>query len=242
MTTDMVQNTMIAKAQHAAVPAPQTKDPSFFGYRDLFSFLRKDSHHTTDPKTRELLKTAYTMLEQAEKEISLKDERISRLEDILTVDELTQLTNRRGFYKAFKAELDRTNRGENKGGLLIMIDLDHFKAVNDTFGHQAGDEALKIVGQFLQRYTRDMDVAARLGGDEFIALMPNTSIAKAMKRAQQLGEELNDLSFEWNGSYINIRASLGLKEYKAGETIETIIEEADQGMYANKEIRKQTRH
>lgn len=239
MTTDLMQNNMITKTQHVSNIAAE-KNRSFFGYSDLFSFLRKAPH--SDEQTIDLLKAAYKMLEHAEKEIEEKNNRIANLESILTIDELTQLTNRRGFYKSFKAELDRTNRGENMGGLLIMIDLDRFKEINDTFGHQAGDEALRIVGNFLQNYTRDMDVAARLGGDEFIALLPNTSISKAMKRAHQLGEDLNNLTFERNGATIKISASLGLKEYKSGDTIESIIEEADQGMYANKEIRKRVCH
>jgi len=87
-----------------------------------------------------------------------------------------------------------------------------------------------------------MDVAARLGGDEFIVLFPNTSISKAMKRANTLDKALNALSFDWNGDTIKLKGSLGLKEYKTGDTIESIIEKADQGMYANKEIRKTLAH
>ncbi len=242
MTTDIMQNNIITNTQHIPDSAVD-KSRSLFGSSDLFSFFRRTSTppHSNE-QTFELLKSAYKMLEQAEKEIEDKNSRIANLESILTVDELTQLTNRRGFYKSFKAELDRTNRGENMGGLLIMIDLDHFKEINDTFGHQAGDKALRIVGSFLNNYTRDMDIAARLGGDEFIALLPNTSISKAMKRAHKLGEEINALTFEWNGATIKIQASLGLKEYKSGDTIESIIEEADQGMYANKELRKRVCH
>lgn len=233
-----MQNNALAKNALPLIDEGR-KERSLIGYRDLFGFLKREEEPESTSQAHDLLKTAYKMLENAERELSERDQRIVALENILTVDELTQLTNRRGFYKAFRGELDRTNRGENKGGLLIMIDLDKFKAINDTYGHQAGDEALRVVARFLQKTTRDMDVAARLGGDEFILLMPNTSIAKAIMRATQIGKDLNKLSFEWDGTTININGSLGLKEYKSGDTIEAVIESADQGMYANKEMRKQ---
>jgi diguanylate cyclase (GGDEF)-like protein len=185
-----------------------------------------------------LLKTAYKMLRQAEKNLALKEARIQSLQEILTVDELTGLTNRRGFFQAFESELDRTNRGENEGGLLIMIDLDYFKIINDTYGHMAGDEALRTVSNYLSSATRPMDVAARLGGDEFIVLMPNADISKAMHRARKVGNALNDLSFEWKEDTVRIHASIGLKEYVRGDTIETIIDQADRGLYKDKKTRK----
>ncbi len=206
--------------------------------RDFFNFLKKNEKPKHDSTTYDLLKSAYTMLEKAEKDLTEKAARIQKLENLLTTDELTNLTNRRGFYNHFIRELERTNRGDNEGGLIIMIDLDHFKAINDTFGHLAGDEALKTVGTFLKDFMRSYDVAARLGGDEFIVLMPGTNSAKSLQRAQLLEQELNALSFSFNGSTINVRGSIGLREYTVGDSIETIIGDADQGMYEKKEARK----
>ncbi len=182
----------------------------------------------------DLLKSAYKKLKSAEQDLARKAARIEELEKILTVDELTGLSNRRGFYQSFEAELDRVNRGQNKGGLMIMIDLDRFKAINDTFGHAAGDEALRIVGAFLQSNVRAMDCAARLGGDEFVLMLSNTCIAKAMHRAQAIGKSLNALSFEWDGTHITLHGSLGLKEFFAGDTMESVLAQADAGMYKNK--------
>lgn len=213
------------------------------GSRDLFYFLKKNQ--ATPPirtTTEDLLKSAYKMLEKSEKEIKEKDKRIQALEGVITTDEMTGLTNRRGFYQSFKSELDRTNRNNSEGGILIMIDLDHFKSVNDTFGHLAGDKALKTVGKFLSSTIRDMDIAARIGGDEFIMLFSDTSISKSMKRVKSMGEELNNLSFEWETNTINIQASLGIKDYKQGDTIQGIIESADKRMYKDKENKKHTKH
>lgn len=262
MTSDIIQNAFIAKKQSQT----SNKDGFFNNSSALFNFLRKthqepeqaslsnaapikqdnlraDITEALEKKdTKALLKSAYKMLEQAEEQLEEKERRIQNLESILTIDELTQLTNRRGFYESFTGELDRTNRGENKGGLLMMLDLDGFKSINDTYGHLAGDEALRRVANFLQGTIRPMDIAARLGGDEFIVLFPNTSISKAMKRAGALDKALNTLSFDWNGETIHIKGSLGLKEYKTGDTVETIIEKADQGMYETKESRKTITH
>lgn len=233
MTADIVQNKLIQKRQ--AVPMPTHHSRGTWGKSfDVFGFLKREE--TRD--TQSLLKAAYKKLRDAEAELAQKSQRIEALEKIITVDELSNLTNRRGFYSRFAAELERTNRGENEGGLLVMIDLDHFKTINDTFGHRAGDEAIKLVGHFLKHKMRQMDCAARLGGDEFIILMPNTNAEKAYERAHEIGHCLNSISYVWEGKKIHIRASLGLKEYKKGDTIESIIEEADQNMYEKKEIKK----
>ncbi len=226
--TQIVQNTLTDKQNQKS---------------SLFNFLKKSPYSSSfHTNTSTLLKTAYDMLETAERDLRAKDKRIASLENMLTTDELTKLTNRRGFYKAFEGELERTNRGHNQGGILIMIDLDDFKYINDTFGHQAGDKALKIVGDFLNDTIRCMDIASRIGGDEFIILFSNTSISMAMDRARKLGQSLNALTFDWKGTKIRIKASLGLKEYKKGDTIETIVEAADKGMYEQKETKKQMAH
>lgn len=257
MTSDIIQNTHVTGEQNRLREDQQGGRGFFGGSGQVFGFLKKEEPNIKKPATNSnispkankvpdsnvtaLLKTAYKMLKQAERNLATKEERIRALEEILTIDELTSLTNRRGFYRAFEGELDRTNRGENMGGLLIMVDLDHFKKINDTNGHLAGDEALKAVGHFLQSATRPMDVVARLGGDEFIILMPNTGISKAMKRARKIGNDLNDLSFDWKDKTIGVQASLGLKEYTQGDTIESIIEQADEGLYQDKDDRREAR-
>lgn len=222
--------------------------------RDFFSFFKKNvtevsnesqplpvPAETPAPLSRhdvtDLLKAAYAMLDKAQSQLEEKDVRIRMLEKLATVDELTGLTNRRGFYEAFKGELDRTSRGDNRGGLLIMIDLDKFKAINDTYGHLAGDQALRVVAEFLNYSIRTMDLAARLGGDEFVLLLPNTCIAKAMRRADKLEKDLNALSFTWDGVRIPIRGSVGLQDYTGGDTIEGIISRADEGLYDQKSSR-----
>ena len=188
--------------------------------------------------TLALLKQAHNMIEQAEDTIFAQEQRIRQLEKVATTDELTGMLNRRGFYDAFTGELERCNRGLIKGGLLVLIDLDNFKAINDTYGHLAGDAALRLVGRTLKNEIRAMDAAARLGGDEFVLLLSHTTKSDAASRAQNIGWKLNNLSLAWYGEEIPVRASLGLKAFVAGDTADMIFNAADAGLYQQKEVRK----
>lgn len=178
--------------------------------------------------------TTMALLKQAERSLEAAQERIHLLESITTTDELTGINNRRGFFEQFYKELDRANRGQSEGGLLVMIDLDNFKMINDTYGHQAGDAALKLVASTLAADIRTMDTAARLGGDEFVLLLANTCRKKAATRARNLVTQLSSLSLIWLGIEIPVRASVGLREYTKGDTAERIFGDADAAMYENK--------
>lgn len=188
------------------------------------------------------LKWAHIRLQDAESTIAAQEKRIRELEQLSTRDELTGLLNRRGFQEVFAREMDRTQRGHSEGGLMILIDLDNFKTINDLYGHAAGDAALRLVSRTLENNSRVMDGCARLGGDEFILLLTNTDREKCLARAQNLIKQLNSLSLIWYGAEIPVRASLGLKEYKKGDTTENILGDADTLMYADKNTRKGLGH
>lgn len=200
----------------------------------------KQSWWRTTSAALALLKSAAHMVEKAKETISVQQGRIQILEDLATTDELTGLMNRRGFFGAFERELDRAAREKDGmgGGLLILIDLDNFKAINDTYGHLAGDAALKLVGRTLAHDVRTMDVAARLGGDEFVLLFADTARPAALERAQKLVWRLNHLSLVWYGAEIPVRASLGIREYKSGDKADRIFSEADVRLYASKQNAK----
>lgn len=189
-------------------------------------------------ETPALLHYAHLMLECAAKTVSEQAARIAHLEMLATTDELSGLKNRRGFIEAFRAELDRCVRGLSAGGLLVLIDLDNFKAINDTHGHAAGDACIRLVAASLAGDVRLMDTAARLGGDEFVLLLSNTTREKAAGRAQQLAWRLNNLSLAWEGDVIQVRASLGLKSYGPGDSADDIFRAADDDLYERKEARR----
>ena len=202
--------------------------------------MERDGWWRTMSASLSFLKMMTERLGHAEQKIAEQERRIRELEEQVTLDELTGLLNRRGFFDAFNREIDRTTRGHSDGGLLILIDLDNFKAINDTYGHMAGDAALRLVARTLKNTSRTMDACARLGGDEFVLLLANTQRDKALVRAQNLIRQLNSLSLVWYGAELPIRASLGLKDYCAGDTPESIFGEADSKLYDSKRLNKGT--
>jgi diguanylate cyclase (GGDEF)-like protein len=204
--------------------------------------VERDGWWRTMSASLAFLKWAHLRLQDAEIKITAQEKRIHELEQLATRDELTGLLNRRGFGEMFAREMDRTRRGHSEGGLMVMIDLDNFKAINDLYSHAAGDAALRLVARTLENNSRVMDGCARLGGDEFILLLTNTDREKCLARAQNLIRQLNNLSLVWYGAEIPVRASLGLKEYKPGDTVESVLGDADTLMYANKNARKGLEH
>lgn len=177
-------------------------------------------------------------LNKSHAQLQEKQARIDELQHLMTTDELTKINNRRGFFDVFERELDLTKRGISVGGIMIMIDLDNFKIINDTYGHQAGDKALQLVAHTLSVYIRKMDVAARLGGDEFIVLLSNTDKTSSLSRAQNLARKLNSLTLKYEGHRIPVRASLGIEPYSKHDSIEGIFTKADAKMYKEKELKK----
>jgi diguanylate cyclase (GGDEF)-like protein len=188
-----------------------------------------------------VLGTTVAMLNQTQAELeasriqieSLK-EQLRELELVATTDMLTGLKNRRGFDDNFSRELDRTRRGKSIGGVLVVIDLDSFKAINDTYGHQAGDACLQLVAKVLENEIRIMDTASRLGGDEFVLLMTDSTQELLLTRVQNIAWKLNHLTLDWQGQSIAINASVGMKPYHKGDNAGDIFAEADQSMYLDK--------
>lgn len=199
----------------------------------VLSSLERDDKKDND--VQNLLRQAQEIITRFETRITEQTNRIEELKRLSTTDELTGITNRRGFMQAFARELDRVNRDKSQGGLLIMIDLDNFKSINDAYGHEAGDAALKVIASTLASDIRTMDIVGRLGGDEFTILFVNTTRKDALERAQFLIKKLNNISFIWKGTEIDVRASLGLKEYGKGSKAENIFSAADASMYENKQ-------
>lgn len=150
-------------------------------------------------------------------------------------DPLTGLFNRRFFEESLERELHRAVRS-NRTVALLMLDIDHFKRFNDTFGHQAGDMLLSSLGRVLLESTRGQDVACRYGGEEFALLLVDTSLNGAMKRAEVLRQELKDLTVQYSGKVLGkIAVSIGIAEFpKHGPSVEEMIRAADLALYRAK--------
>ena len=134
---------------------------------------------------------------------------LDRIRETAARDPLTQLRNRRAFDEIFGAETIRFARYGRPLSLLV-IDLDHFKAINDQFGHEAGDDVLCRTARIIEASIRDIDTAARFGGEEFVVLLPETGISSALEVAERIRSTLAESDIDFRGRRIPVRASIGL--------------------------------
>ena len=191
-----------------------------------------DEKSTHLEAAEEALKAAH----DAERRMAEHAKRISHLERLAITDDLTGLLNRRGFEEALHRSLAATGRYEDRG-ILVYVDLDGFKPINDTYGHSAGDEVLRRVARVLQENLRETDYVGRVGGDEFAALLTRTSWEDGIKRATVLDKTVNKTFVSWQGHMIAIRASLGFQAYGPYDKGCELLSRADLAMYETKRLR-----
>ena len=178
-------------------------------------------------------KKIHSTLDSLASEISNLREDVDRLGSEAMTDSLTEVANRRGFDVALKEAIENSKKTAQPCTLL-MADLDHFKRINDNFGHQVGDKILRFVANTMKNAIRGGDILARYGGEEFAIILPNTNEAGALRVAENLLNEVSarQLTTGANSEPIGrITMSIGLALYKNNETTESFIERADQYMY-----------
>ena len=188
---------------------------------------------------KELIAIAYTrwvkMIEtyQSElREINARLEQKSRkYEKFAQTDPLTGLYNRMKFLELFVAEYNVMMHRKNDLSLLL-IDIDHFKTVNDRYGHNIGDEVIVKVADILRTSLRSVDIVCRWGGEEFVALLPATTVVEAYNTAQKLREKIEKSSFQID---MPLSVSIGLTRIKEGDELRSVIERADKALYMAKD-------
>jgi len=191
-------------------------------------------------KLRRMLEHALLTARNAERLAARQKSEIERLRTLTITDENTGLLNRRGFAEALDRAIARGQR-YNEPAVLLLIDLDGFKATNDTFGHAAGDSALLAVADVLKKSVRKVDDIARLGGDEFAVVLNKLPDSLADKQASAIEIQLNSLTVSWYDNEISVRASVGKQSFGYGdeEDAQTIYEAADNDMYLRKRLKHQ---
>lgn len=170
-----------------------------------------------------------------------QEELMRRLEDanaellrLATTDPLTDVANRRHFLEQLAAEVRRRARGGEDLSLL-SLDLDYFKSVNDTYGHQAGDEVLKAFAGVMKREARAVDTVGRMGGEEFMILMPATDGAAARVAAERIRQSVAALAIAAGGQTLKATVSIGVARFGPdGETAEAVFAAADRRLYEAK--------
>jgi diguanylate cyclase (GGDEF)-like protein len=171
-------------------------------------------------------------LEKANAELQTKQRELERL---TRLDGLSGLFNRNTFVDLTRQELDRAQR-QGSDTALLLLDLDHFKRVNDTWGHPAGDAVLRHVSAIASRTVRSTDLVGRLGGEEFIVLLPSTSLEAARKLAEKLRQRLEASPTPWEPSPLMVTASIGVSGTTASEkrNFDSLYTEADKALYLAK--------
>ncbi|HEX2872061.1 MAG TPA: diguanylate cyclase, partial [Polyangiaceae bacterium] len=208
---------------------PAVLEPVYFGEHAIgtFALAPRAPEHKTD---RILVTTIARELGGALRMATLVEE--SRW--MATTDLLTGLLNRRAFLESTGREVARTKR-YNDVLSVILLDVDHFKHINDRRGHAAGDMVLAAVGKLLNSALRTCDIVARWGGEEFVLVLPSTSLEGAEQVAERVRVLLEAAEIkDGNGDAIPVTASFGVAQYASGETLEQVVDRADRAMYLAK--------
>jgi two-component system cell cycle response regulator len=159
-------------------------------------------------------------------ELVKKNELLSKL---AITDSLTELYNVRHFYDQIVRELSRLKRNPQRKLSLMLIDIDHFKELNDTEGHQVGDQVLRSLGQVIKVCIRkDVDSGFRYGGDEFSVILPDTDRNQAKVAAERISKQFGAFKFG------RVSLSIGIAEAKAGEDEKSIVKRTDEALYRSK--------
>ncbi|PKO15127.1 MAG: hypothetical protein CVU39_12255 [Chloroflexi bacterium HGW-Chloroflexi-10] len=179
--------------------------------------------------------------DQLEKEISERlwvEEKLKeseqRFRDLANLDPLTNIYNRRYFFELTDMEIKRAQRYEHPLSLM-MIDIDHFKRINDQYGHLGGDQTLIWFTQQLKIFLRNTDIIGRFGGEEFVILLPETNLYQAIQVGQRLVRHISRQEFTYQDAQLNLTVSAGIAAYNSDLSLDQWVDHADQALYSAKQ-------
>jgi len=207
--------------------------------------LRIKNINTINQELEKRVMERTTELEDSKKQLDLANSELKsqlaaitalekEVRELAIHDSLTGLFNRRFLSERLQAEFSRADRGHHPIAFLLM-DIDHFKNINDSYGHQAGDQTLKLVSGFISTHIRQSDIACRYGGEEFMIILPETDITDARQKAEVFRQGINDLEIEYDGHKFNIAISIGIAIYPDhGVDYDQILSMADEALYSAK--------
>jgi len=185
---------------------------------------------------------------EEQKKIKELEEEVARLKELAYKDELTTLYNRQGFKEEsakfiseVKGYLENPSRRENfliKSFSLGIFDIDNFKKINDTYGHQAGDEVLKLVSKIIKERVRDIDMVARWGGEEIIMGLVGSEEHHAYEIADDIRKKIEETEVDWEGKTIKFTVSGGVASFAETKDFERLFKKSDEALYKAKQTGK----
>jgi two-component system, cell cycle response regulator len=196
---------------------------------NIVELNEKIKTHLSSKKSLDEIKSSYEQLKLENKELQ---ETVHKLEKLSITDPLTGLYNRRYITERMEEENEVFLR-KNREFSMMLLDIDHFKTLNDTYGHDCGDYVLKLVAQKLLFIVRKSDIVSRWGGEEFLILLPETSKHTAKKLAERIRKNIENMPILYEQCNYHITLTIGISENKS-ESIHNIIKRADNALYIGK--------
>ncbi|MCX7185144.1 MAG: diguanylate cyclase [Nitrosospira sp.] len=226
-----------SKLEHYSQKIGQTEDIG-----ELLQLITEVMRETRSVQTNALrsrddLLLARKAVETAQEKIKQLEAELEQLSEKVQEDQLTGTLNRRGLEDAFEREAARADR---QGSLLCLaiLDIDDFKQINDTHGHQTGDDALKYLARMVDETIRPTDIVARFGGEEFVILLPETGMDEAVEVMTRLQRNLTKKFFLHNNERLLMTFSAGVAQRIPGETQDAVVARADKALYIAKQTGK----
>lgn len=194
----------------------------------------RESENTRFQKSQSEIDVMQTKMQTMESEAEKLKKLVIEKNRLAMFDSLTGIPNRLSYEKKSAEEIARWKRFSNPLSLAIW-DIDLFKKVNDTYGHNAGDKVLKTVAQLLVKSIRETDFLARYGGEEFVMLLPGTKQEETLRLVNKLRQEIENCGFHYHGKSVKITISCGVSSFNQNDTLDDVFERADNALYKAKE-------
>ena len=204
----------------------------------------RDSDDTTPEIIAEMVNQIIQANEAMQVQLQLSQDQLhhqalalASAEQKAKTDALTRIPNRGAFDEHLESRFKigpETTPELPHAGVMALLDVDHFKKFNDVYGHQAGDEVLRVVAGLLHHRLHDQGIVARYGGEEFAVVIDSQTVDAAAPIIEQVRQEVGQRIFEFEGKKLSVSVSMGLAALRAGDTIKTWIERADEGLYKSK--------
>ncbi len=194
----------------------------------------RKSEEQRNNTAQETIKKLTNRISDMEQETENLREQVAKEHNSAVRDTLTKIPNRLAYEERISSEIERCKRYKSSMAFAVW-DIDHFKGINDHYGHIAGDKVLAVIAEVLRQNLRAADFIARYGGEEFVVLMPETEIDKAEKGCEKIRLAIENCNFHYRDTSVPITASCGYTTYQENDTKESLFERADKALYKAKQ-------